>query len=152
MMFLALLLVVLAGLGLPLFVVLAGLTLLGYHNTETDLSNLAIEINGVASAPALVAIPLFTFAGYVMAESGTPRRLVRFTRSAIGWMPGGIAIVSVVVCALFTAFTGASGITIIALGGLLFPMLQKEQFPERFSLGLLTCGGSLGLLFRRHCR
>jgi len=140
-------LVGLAGVGIPLFVVLAGLTMLGYVSTETDISTLIIEMNDVASAPALVAIPLFTFAGYVMAESGTPNRLVKVARALVGWMPGGLAIVSVVACAFFTAFTGASGITIIALGGLLYPVLRKEGFPEKFSLGLLTSGGSLGLLF-----
>jgi C4-dicarboxylate transporter DctM subunit len=140
-------LLALAGVGIPLFVALAGLTMLGYSADETDLSTLIIEMNDVASAPALVAIPLFTFAGYVMAESGTPNRLVKVARALVGWMPGGLAIVSVVACAFFTAFTGASGITIIALGGLLFPILRNEGFPERFSLGLLTSGGSLGLLF-----
>ncbi len=141
------LLVLLAGAGIPLFAVLAGLTMLGYISSDTDLSTLIIEMNDVASAPALVAIPLFTFAGYIMAESGTPNRLVKVARSLVGWMPGGLAIVSVVACAFFTAFTGASGITIIALGGLLYPVLRKEGFPEKFSLGLLTSGGSLGLLF-----
>ncbi len=144
---LAILMVVLAGIGIPLFVAFAGLTMLGYISTDTDIVTLVIEMSGVASAPALVAIPLFTFAGYVMAESGTPTRLIRLARAAVGWMPGGIAIVSVIACAFFTAFTGASGITIIALGGLLFPILTKEGFPEKFSLGLLTSGGSLGLLF-----
>ncbi len=137
----------LAGLGIPLFVVLAGLTMIGYVTTETDMATLVIEMSGVASAPALVAIPMFTFAGYLMAEAGTPQRLVRLMRALVGWMPGGIAIVSVFACAIFTAFTGASGITIIALGGLLYPVLRQEGFPERFSLGLLTSGGSLGLLF-----
>lgn len=144
---LASVLLVLAGVGIPLFVALAGLTMLGYVSSETDISTLIIEMNDVASAPALVAIPMFTFAGYLMAESGTPNRLVKVARAMVGWMPGGLAIVSVVACAFFTAFTGASGITIIALGGLLFPILQREGFPERFSLGLLTSGGSLGLLF-----
>jgi tripartite ATP-independent transporter DctM subunit len=144
---LAVLLIVFAAIGIPLFIAFAGLTMLGYVSTETDIVTLVIEMSGVASAPALVAIPLFTFAGYLMADSGTPGRLVRLARAAVGWMPGGIAIVSVVACAFFTAFTGASGVTIIALGGLLFPILTKEGFPEKFNLGLLTSGGSLGLLF-----
>lgn len=147
MMMLAVALLLLAALGLPLFAALTGLTMLGYMASETDLSNVIIEMNDVGRAPALVAIPLFTFAGYLMAESGTPQRWVRLARALIGWLPGGVGIVSVVVCAIFTAFTGASGITIIALGGLLYPILRKEGFPERFSLGLLTSGGSLGLLF-----
>ena len=144
---LAIILVIFAAMGIPLFIGFAGLTMLGYVSTDTDIVTLVIEMSGVASAPALVAIPLFTFAGYLMADSGTPQRLVRLARAAVGWMPGGIAIVSVVACAFFTAFTGASGVTIIALGGLLFPILMKEGFPERFNLGLLTSGGSLGLLF-----
>lgn len=143
----ALFLTALAAVGLPLFVALGGLTMLGYVSLESDIQNLVIEMSAVASAPALVAIPLFTFAGYLMADSGTPSRLVRVARATVGWMPGGIAVVAVVACAFFTAFTGASGVTIIALGGLLFPILQKEGFPEKFSLGLLTSGGSLGLLF-----
>lgn len=143
----ALFLTALAAVGLPLFVALGGLTMLGYISLESDIQNLVIEMSAVASAPALVAIPLFTFAGYLMADSGTPSRLVRVARATVGWMPGGIAVVAVVACAFFTAFTGASGVTIIALGGLLFPILQKEGFPEKFSLGLLTSGGSLGLLF-----
>lgn len=140
-------LLVLALAGIPLFAALAGLTLLGYHAQETDLATLIIEMNGVAASPTLVAIPLFTFAGYVLAESGAPNRLVRVARASVGFIPGGVAIVSVVACAFFTAFTGASGVTIIALGGLLFPILTREGFPENFSLGLLTSGGSLGLLF-----
>jgi tripartite ATP-independent transporter DctM subunit len=147
MAILAILIIILAGIGIPLFIGFAGLTMLGYVSTETDIVTLVIEMSGVASAPALVAIPLFTFAGYLMADSGTPARLVRLARATVGWMPGGIAIVSVVACAFFTAFTGASGVTIIALGGLLFPILMKEGFPEKFNLGLLTSGGSLGLLF-----
>jgi C4-dicarboxylate transporter DctM subunit len=143
----ALLLAALAAVGLPLFVALGGLTMLGYLSLESDIQNLVIEMSAVASAPALVAIPMFTFAGYLMADSGTPSRLVKVARATVGWMPGGIAVVAVVACAFFTAFTGASGVTIIALGGLLFPILQKEGFPEKFSLGLLTSGGSLGLLF-----
>lgn len=144
---LAIILVILAAVGIPLFIALAGLTMLGYIAVDTEIVTLIIEMSGVASAPALVAIPLFTFAGYLMAESGTPGRLVRLARAGVGWMPGGLAIVSVVACAFFTAFTGASGVTIIALGGLLFPILLKEGFPENFNLGLLTSGGSLGLLF-----
>ncbi len=140
-------LLVLAALGLPLFTALGGLTMLGLVATGDPLDRLIIEMAGVASEPALVAIPLFTFAGYLMAESGTPDRLVRLARASVGWMPGGLAVVGVVACAFFTAFTGASGVTIIALGGLLYPILRREGFPERFSLGLLTSGGSLGLLF-----
>jgi tripartite ATP-independent transporter DctM subunit len=101
----------------------------------------------LSSSPMLVAIPLFTFAGTVFAEGGAPRRLVVLSRELFGWMPGGLSIVALVTCALFTAFTGASGVTIIAVGGLLLPALVRAGYPERFSLGLVTTSGSLGLLF-----
>ncbi|MEQ8272819.1 MAG: TRAP transporter large permease subunit [Deltaproteobacteria bacterium] len=140
-------LLLVAAVGVPLFVVVGGLAMLGYQSEDIELSVLVIEMSGVFSEPALAAIPQFTFAGYLMAESGTPNRLVKVARASVGWLPGGLAIQAVIACAFFTAFTGASGITIIALGGLLFPILLKEGFPEKFSLGLLTSGGSLGLLF-----
>lgn len=101
----------------------------------------------MASAPTLITIPLFTFAGYMMAESGTPRRLVNVAQAFVGWMPGGLAIVTLLSCAFFTAFTGASGVTIIALGGMLYPVLIKEKYDDKFSMGLVTSCGSLGLLF-----
>src|SRR5581483_12027348 len=91
--------------------------------------------------------PLFTFAGFLLAESKAPQRLVELAEACVGRLPGGLAVVSLVTCALFTAFTGASGVTIIALGGLLYPMLRHQGYPEKFSLGLLTTTGSLGLLF-----
>ena len=133
--------------GAPLFVFFGGLALLLFAAVGIDTSAVIIEMYRMASAPTLVAIPLFTFAGYLMAESKTPQRLVNLSRALFGWMPGGLAIVALIACAFFTAFTGASGVTIIALGGLLYPMLLKERYPEKFSLGLLTTGGSLGLLF-----
>lgn len=133
--------------GAPLFVFFGGLALLLFWSVGIDTSAVIIEMYRMASAPTLVAIPLFTFAGYLMAESKTPQRLVNLSRAFFGWMPGGTAIVALIACAFFTAFTGASGITIIALGGLLYPILIKERYNERFSLGLLTTSGSLGLLF-----
>jgi tripartite ATP-independent transporter DctM subunit len=108
---------------------------------------IATEIYRVAEMPILLAIPLFTFAGYILSESGAPGRLVRLTNALLGWMPGGLAIVALVACAFFTAFTGASGVTIIALGALLFPALKQAGYGENFSLGLVTTSGSLGLLF-----
>jgi len=138
--------VVLALLGTPLFVIISASALLSFSLVGIDLSVVTIEMYRLANTPMLVAIPLFAFAGYVLAESGAPNRLVRFSRALLGWLPGGLAVVALLACTLFTAFTGASGVTIIALGGLLFPALMSEQYPEKFSLGLLTTSGSLGLL------
>ena len=133
--------------GTPLFIILGGIALLCFHTLEIESSAVIIELYRIASAPTLLAIPLFTFAGYLLAESKTPKRLVNLSNALFGWMPGGLAIVSLITCAFFTAFTGASGVTIVALGGLLYPILIKENYPEKFSLGLLTSSGSLGLLF-----
>jgi C4-dicarboxylate transporter DctM subunit len=140
-------LVLLALLGAPLFAVIAASAMLGYTKEGIDLQAIAIEFYGIAEMPILLAIPLFTFAGYMLSESGAPSRLVRLTQALLGWMPAGLAIVSLAACAFFTAFTGASGVTIIALGALLFPALQQAGYPEKFSLGLITSAGSLGLLF-----
>ena len=141
------LLVVLALLGAPLFAVIAASAMLGFTREGIDLQAIAIEFYGIAEMPILLAIPLFTFAGYLLSESGAPRRLVRLTQALLGWMPAGLAIVSLAACAFFTAFTGASGVTIIALGALLFPALHQAGYPEKFNLGLITSAGSLGLLF-----
>ncbi|WP_127718160.1 TRAP transporter large permease [Halobacteriovorax sp. HLS] len=138
---------VLASIGVPLFVIMALAALVAFSFTDVATSAVAVEIYRISSAPTLLTIPLFTFAGYIMAESKSPQRLLRFAEAALGWMPGGIAIVSLVICAFFTAFTGASGVTIIALGGLLYPILKNEGYTEKFSLGLITTSGSLGLLF-----
>jgi len=145
--FLAPTLALMALLGTPLFLILALITLLAFQGAEIDSQAVAIEMYRLAEAPMLIAIPLFTFAGYLLSEGGTPRRLVHVSRALLGWMPGGLAVVSLVACALFTAFTGASGVTIIALGGLLLPALTEERYPKRFSHGMLTTSGSLGLLF-----
>jgi len=107
----------------------------------------AIEFYRIAETPVLLAIPLFTFAGYLLGESRAPDRLVRLTKSLLGWLPGGLAIVALFSCAFFTAFTGASGVTIIALGALLYPALKQAGYRENFNLGLVTTSGSLGLLF-----
>jgi len=107
----------------------------------------AIEFYRIAETPVLLAIPLFTFAGYLLGESRAPDRLVRLTKSLLGWLPGGLAIVALASCAFFTAFTGASGVTIIALGALLYPALKQAGYPENFNLGLVTTSGSLGILF-----
>jgi C4-dicarboxylate transporter DctM subunit len=144
---LVILLVLSTILGLPIFVAITAAAMLGLSANFVELSAIPIEIFRLANSPVLLAIPLFTFAGYLLSEGGTSARLVRFSRSLFGWIPGGLGIVALVSCAFFTAITGATGITIIALGGLLFPALLSEGYEEKFSLGLMTTSGSLGLHF-----
>ncbi len=141
------LLILLALLGLPLFVALAGGSLLATFNAGLDPALLAVELNRLASSPYLASIPLFTFAGVVLAAGGAPERMIQLFNAMVGWLPGGMAGVTLTSCAFFTAFSGASGVTILALGGLMFPMLLHAGYNERFTLGLLTTSGSLGLLF-----
>jgi C4-dicarboxylate transporter DctM subunit len=133
--------------GLPVYALMGAIALLAFYGAEIEVSAVAVEMYRLASAPTLLSIPLFTFAGYVMAESKSPERLLKLASVLFGNFRGGTAIVGIVLCAFFTAFTGASGVTIIALGGLLMPILVKEGYSERFSLGLITTCGSLGLLF-----
>lgn len=140
-------LLVLAIFGAPLFAVIAASAMLGFTEDGTDLMVIVSEIIGITNMPMLSAIPLFTFAGYLLSESNAPHRLVRLTGALMGWMPGGLALVSLVACAFFTAFTGASGVTIIALGAILYPALKQDGYPDNFNLGLVTTSGSLGLLF-----
>jgi tripartite ATP-independent transporter DctM subunit len=140
-------LILLALFGAPLFAIIGAGALWGFYQSEIDLSVVAIEFFRLAEMPVLLAIPLFTFAGYLLSESNAPHRLVRLTQALLGWMPGGLAFVSLVACALFTAFTGASGVTIVALGALLYPALKEAGYRDNFSLGLVTTSGSLGLLF-----
>jgi C4-dicarboxylate transporter DctM subunit len=163
---LGLALALLALLGTPLFVVIAGVACLGLFLEAQLDPDFGFFFSGAEGAgpgkgnnlftswlvpmgesPLFIAIPLFTFAGTLMSESQAPTRMINLCRALLGWLPGGLALVTLVTCCFFTAFTGASGVTIVALGGLLFPILIREQYPERFSLGLLTTGGSLGLLF-----
>jgi tripartite ATP-independent transporter DctM subunit len=140
-------LVLFAILGAPLFAIIAAGALIGFAGSDIDLMVVPMEIFRVSEIPVLIAIPLFTFAGYLLGESQAPRRLVRVTNVLLGWMPGGLAVVALFVCALFTAFTGASGVTIIAMGALLYPAMATAGYGERFNLGLITTSGSLGLLF-----
>ncbi len=142
-----LILLLLAVAGAPLFTVIAASAMWGFWQSDVDLQAMAINIYQIAEMPVLIAIPLFTFAGYLLGESKAPQRLVRITDAFLGWMPGGLAIVALAACALFTAFTGASGVTIVALGALLVPALSKAGYKESFNLGLVTTSGSLGLLF-----
>jgi len=143
----ALVLILLVILGAPLFAIIATSALIGFSSEGIDLSVIAIEIYRIADTPVLLAIPLFTFAGYVLGESKASERLVRLTDALLGWMPGGLAVVSLFACAFFTALTGASGATIIALGAILYPAMKQAGYAERFNLGLITSSGSLGLLF-----
>ena len=140
-------LVLLAIFGAPLFVVIAASAVLGYQTEGIDLMAIAIEVLGISQMPFLSAIPLFTFAGYLLSESNAPGRLLRLTGVIFGWMHGGLALVALTACAFFTAFTGASGVTIIALGGILYPALKQDGYADNFNLGLVTTSGSLGLLF-----
>jgi len=143
----SIILVLLAILGAPLFAVIATSAMLGFQAIDTDLMTIALELLSIAQMPFLAAIPLFTFAGYLLSESDAPKRLVRLTNALLGWMPGGLALVCLSACAFFTAFTGASGVTIIALGAILYPALKQDGYDDKFNLGLVTSSGSLGLLF-----
>jgi tripartite ATP-independent transporter DctM subunit len=133
--------------GLPVYALMGSVALVAFFGAEIDLSAVTVEMYRLASTPTLVSIPIFTFAGYLMAESKSPERLLRLAGALLGWLPGGVALMGIVLCAFFTAFTGASGVTIIAMGGLLMPILLKEGYSEKFALGLITTCGSLGLLF-----
>ena len=134
-------------LGAPLFTAFSGLTLFLLFFGQIDSSAMIIEMHRIATTPILVAIPLFTFAGYLLSESLAPRRLIGLTDAILGWLPGGLSIIVLTTCAAFTALTGATGLTIIALGGILYPALLQGKYPEKFSLGLVTNSGTLGLLF-----
>jgi C4-dicarboxylate transporter, DctM subunit len=139
--------VFLALIGTPLFIVIAFSGLVFLFSSGIDLTAMIIELNKLAHTPTLVAIPLFSLAGYILAASNAPDRLVRLSNALLGWLPGGLAVIALIASAVFTALTGATGLTIIALGGLLFPALKIQNYPEKFSLGLLTTSGTLGLLF-----
>jgi C4-dicarboxylate transporter DctM subunit len=140
-------LLIIAALGVPLFVVRGAGSRGAARAPGLDPAVLIVEMMRLASSPNLMAIPLFTLAGVALSRGGAPERLLAMFNAGFGWMPGGLAIVALVSCAFFTAFSGASGVTILALGGLLYPILVGEKYSERFSLGLLTSSGSLGLLF-----
>jgi C4-dicarboxylate transporter, DctM subunit len=144
---LTLLVLVAALLGAPVFVAMGGIAMVLFFHDGTPVSAVSAEVYRLVASPTLPAIPLLAGAGYVLAESDAAERLVRFFRAIFGWMPGGIAVMVAAVCALFTTFTGGSGVTIIALGGLVYPILRKDGYSEGFSLGLVTASGSLGLLF-----
>lgn len=133
--------------GAPVFIAMGGAAMLLFWRDGTPIAAVPAETFRLVSSATLPAIPLLTIAGYVLAEGGAAKRLVRAYKGLFGWMPGGVAIMATVVCAVFTTFTGGSGVTILALGGLLLPMLREEHYPEGFSHGVVTASGSLGLLF-----
>ncbi|MBF0224282.1 MAG: TRAP transporter large permease subunit [Desulfobacterales bacterium] len=140
--------IIMALLGAPVFIVISAFAMLGFFVGDVPISAMIVDIyDTFANKPLLYIIPFFTFAGYILAESKSSYRLVNLSKAILGWLPGGFAVVALICCAFFTAFTGASGVTIIALGGILLPALIDEKYPEKFSLGLLTTSGSLGLLF-----
>lgn len=139
-------LIVLALLGAPLFTILAGAAIVGFTQQEIDLTILGVELYRLVDTPILLALPLFTYAGYLLGEGQTAKRLVRLIMALVGWLPSGLAIAALFTCAFFTALTGASGATIVALGALLYPALMQAGYPQKFSLGLVTTSGSLGLL------
>lgn len=137
----------LALIGTPLFIVMGLFGLVAFYFSGVESSAVIIELYRLASSPTILTIPLFTFSGYIIAESNAPKRIFKAINELLCWVPSGVAFVSLLVCAFFTAFTGASGVTIIALGGILYPILRDEKYSENFSLGLITTSGSLGLLF-----
>lgn len=133
-------------LGAPLFVGILALGMLGFHGNDIDFTVVGLELMRIAQTPLLSALPFFAFAGFVLSESRASERLLAVVQAAFGWMPAGLCLVTLLLCAFFTAMTGASGVTVVAVGGLLLPALLKAGYRERFSLGLLTSSGSLGLL------
>lgn len=136
-----------AGAGMPLFAVIGGAALLLFWGQGSPVASVPAETHRMVTFPGLPAVPLFTLAGYILAAGGASGRLLDVFSSLFGWLPGGTAIVTTVLFAFFTSFTGASGVTILALGGLLLPVLLADGYPEPFAIGLLTVSGSIGLLF-----
>lgn len=139
-------LILLALFGVPLFAIIAAAALYGFYVSDIDLMVIGIELYRIAETPLLMALPLFTFSGYILSESNTSRRMLNLIQSMVGWIPGGLVVFAFIFSALFTAFTGASGVTIVALGALLYPALKNAGYTEKFSLGMVTASGSLGLL------
>lgn len=134
----------------PLFTVIGALSIVCFYFIDQDwqaLQSIIIEMNRLASMPVLASLPLFTFCGCLLSKTGMPSRTMNFIHALMGRIPGGLAIAGLCACAFFTALTGASGVTIVALGSILYPILRKKEYGEKFSLGLVTTSGSLGLLF-----
>ena len=141
-------LVIAAFAGTPLFIIIGGLSLFLLHTSGGQMSTVAADIYSALTNDKIIAIPLFTLVGFFLSESKAGQRLINVFRCFFSWLPGGIIIISVIICAFFTSFTGASGVTILALGGILYAMLSEHlEYPQKFSIGLLTSVGSVGLLF-----
>jgi tripartite ATP-independent transporter DctM subunit len=139
--------IVLAALvGTPLFVIILGGAGFGFWAADIDLMVLPIELYRLTENTLLIALPLFTFAGYLLSESKTADRMVSLTQAALGWLPGGMVLISLLACSFFTLLTGGSGVTIVALGALLVPALKSAGYSEKFAMGLITTSGSMGLL------
>jgi tripartite ATP-independent transporter DctM subunit len=133
--------------GAPIFVILGGLPLLLFFADGAPIASIPVETYRLVVSPSIPTIPLFALTGYILAAGGASRRMLRLLSAWVGWLPGGAPIVAILLCAFFTTFTGASGVTILALGGLLLPVLVQSGCREKFSLGLLTASGSIGILF-----
>ncbi|NQT62889.1 MAG: TRAP transporter large permease subunit [Candidatus Marinimicrobia bacterium] len=133
--------------GLPIFAWIGGIALVLFLAEDISIAAISVETYRIVASPVLPTIPLFTLAGYMLAEGGASKRLVKLFKHLLGWLPAGPAIAAVFVCTFFTTFTGASGVTILAMGGLLLPVLLASGFTKSFSIGLVTATGSLGLLF-----
>ena len=147
---LLMLILVAALMEMPLFTVIAGVASVCLYAASRDWLSLQvvfIEMNRLASTPVLVALPLFTFTGCLLTHTRAPQRIMNLTRALTGWLPGGLAIAALGSSAFFTALTGASGVTIVAMGAILYPVLRNRDYGDNFTLGLLTTSGSLGLLF-----
>jgi tripartite ATP-independent transporter DctM subunit len=146
--------IVLVAFGLPIFILLASLSVFFFLSEPTDwatnfdlISTISDSAYRIVVSPTLAAIPIFTLAGYILAESNISKRLINFFKASVGWLPGSTVLIVVLLCAFFTALTGGSGVSILALGAILYPILIHDGYSERFSLGIITSAGSLGLLF-----
>ena len=140
--------------GLPIFILLASLSIFFFLSEPSEwatnydlISTISDSAYRIVVSPTLAAIPIFTLAGYILAESNISERLIRFFKSSLGWLPGSTVLIVVLLCAFFTALTGGSGVTILALGAILYPILIHDGYSKQFSLGIITTAGSLGLLF-----
>ena len=145
---------ILVAFGLPIFILLASLAIFFFLSEPTDwatnydlISTISDSAYRIVVSPTLAAIPIFTLAGYILAESNISDRLIKFFKASLGWLPGSTVLIVVILCAFFTALTGGSGVTILALGAILYPILVHDGYSKRFSLGIITTAGSLGLLF-----